>query len=519
MTEATPTSSQSSDSQVNSDGFGNSSMEDSEETSEATTSEAIDTSRLKVFDFDDENQDSVDCAVVKTLQTATKPRDLVGQTPVRRVRMGRVSRTSGVSAKRSKGTQMTLTSFNLLASKTGEASSSRSPEKGVRSSQGLRGPKGQTQSAAMLKPVKNAANVHGLTGKQEAKGSVGSRNVTKSKRGLVTKDTAVSKGSPSKNSPLGSNRAPVSKDGAKSSPTSSRNASGQASKGKETAVSKSSLLPSKNASKGATITERLPSQSKNTRVVAQRGGSARRIAFALKGVFQEEEKSLQTASEGTTVGIGVGLMADASLSTSSSPSTLPDFPVAGVPVRRGKLSNKTTDAASPCISLEPYIGSADQFQPDFPNDPFSFASPSTGSPNTGSKLHVQPNSGSKVVKGLGAKEFASRTKGESGIGESAQVKRDYSRRRADGANVSLLPTKTRTQPGGTLQNADSAADDMLHEIDALLEDEGGRGLLGVASSSSKSSTSPLTMGSNNIRDSVSLLVTHHFCTCSLPMLY
>lgn len=574
--EATPTSSQSSDdysqSQADSAGFGNSSMEDSEEASEATTSEVLDTahtSRLKVFDFDDEN--SLDCAVTKTVLTAsTKPRVPVVQTPVRRVRVGRVSRTSGTSAKRSKGTQMTLNSFNLLASTAGKANSSRSPEKGVRSS---RGSKGQTNTEPTLRPVKCAAEVHALTRKEEErsapilKDSAGSRNVAGSKRGLVSKDAAVSKGSPSKNSsraskgkeaavskespskklPLESNRTPVSKEGAKSSPTSSRNAPVRASKGKDTAASKgspsrnslesnrtaiiskegamNSSTPSRNVtSKGkeAVVSksspspskrnapkESLPSQSKNTRVVTRRGGSARRIAFSLKGVFQEEEtRPASEDRDDPPVGMGGSLM-------TASPSTLPDYPVAGVPVGREKLPNKTTKTSSSSfVSLEPYTGPVDLSQPDFSDDPYSFhdhapfSADTPGSADTGSRLtrqRVLPDSGSEVVKSdFGTKEFGSRTKGESST--SVQVKQDYSRRRPDGASITLSPAKTRTQPEAAIQNADSASDDMLHEIDALLENEGygGRGLWGGASSSSKSSTSPLTMGSNDIRNSVSL---------------
>jgi hypothetical protein len=307
----------------------------------------------------------------------------------------------------------------------------------------------------------------------------------KFKRGLTCTDTSA----------ISENKAsPLQSVVGKSTLVSSRNSS---SRGKEAAVPKSNVRKGTASTSGdALSSKRLkPSalESKISTSDASSGARVKRPAFALKVVVDEEaEESVVSCSgdskDPSSVAKGVSI-------AGASPSTLPKDPVPAVPVRKGG-NTKPHPSSSASVSLEPYTGSVVQFQTD---DPFAFSDDVSADTDSSRMAKQHSSSGTKAVgRNIGTNDLGSRTESDAGKGASTRSKPDYSRKRADGAAVTLSPAKGRTLPGAPLESADSASDDMLHEIDALLEEgDGRRGLLGVASGSGAVSS--------NVREAVSSL--------------
>lgn len=413
--EATPTSSQLSSysqSQTNSDGFGYSSLDDSEELSDPLASEGVDSSktdRLKVFDFEDENSHDSDASPV-TKPTKPPSRNQMGQKPVRRVRVGRVGRTSSALAKRSKDTQMTLTSFSLFADRT------KLPEKSISSSQEIKGlVKAVSQACAGIKgqipvggkgqaeadgPLKNTRNVVGSNTVKNREASTVPLSKNSAPRNVAeTREVQGSVKALSKNSPLLSSvTTPVADEGGVAKSSAASNIRSTASRNvasprkMEVAVSKGTLSSKSGvAQKGG---------------VALKGGAVSRTPFASKGGPPSDKGGPQLSSEGDNTLTGRNKTSTVPLSSSSSspsPSTLPDFPVAEVPKHRENWSNQTTknhtskrEKPSLAVPLEPHAsphtGPLDQLGPDVPEDPYSFASSFAEKPrpaSSGSRLAKQ----------------------------------------------------------------------------------------------------------------------------------
>jgi hypothetical protein len=318
----------------------------------------------------------------------------------------------------------------------------------------------------------------------------------KFKRGLTCTDST---------SAISENKAsPLQGVVGKSTSVSSRNSS---SRGKEAGVPKSNVRKGTASTSGdALSSKRLKLSALESKIStsdASSGARARvkRPAFALKVVIDEEAEESVVSCTGdsqdpSSVARGVSI-------PGASPSTLPKDLVPAVPVRKGG-NTKPYPSSSASVSLEPYTGSVVQFQTDPSDDPFAFSddisvSEAPCSADTGSSRLAKQHSssGTKAVgRNIGTNDLGSRTESGASKGASTRSKPDYSRKRADGATVTLSPAKGRTLPGAPLESADSASDDMLHEIDALLEEgDGRRGLLGVASGSGAVSS--------NIREAVS----------------
>lgn len=237
-----------------------------------------------------------------------------------------------------------------------------------------------------------------------------------------------------------------------------------------------SILPlSKSGSKHAVTDLKRAPVSKNTNILkisplAKKTAVVRGMNHVSEGMQEtsckkeHREEGIQSASEGgTTPGMEGVLLLDGLPSTCS---TLPDFPVAGVPEWRGRLSNKTTKASA--MASDSCLGSGDY--------DFSHVSPGSMSDSCSKSAKLAKFCADPIPgKRLETKKIGSRTKTK-GIDESQQMRADYSNlKRKRVVNLDISPTKTRKLPRDVFQNADLSPDDMLHEFDAVLEVESERG--------------------------------------------